>query len=329
MKRRRLLVAASGLAVLAPALRAQQAGRVYRVALLGLQRRAAGTHEFFLRPLAAGLKEAGFAEGRNLTLDFHTADGDPARLPAVAAEVVRQKYDVIVTSTNEVTAAAMAASRTVPIVMAVGGNPLRAGFIASMARPGGNVTGLTFDAAPEAYAKPLEFLKAIAPDLPRVAVLRSTAKLWEPMWAEFEAMGGKLGIAVEPVDVRTPADIAPAFAAMKERGVRAFVFWPDPITFPVRAQIAELALKERLMSASLISEFAASGGLISYGPNLRDLFRRAGLYAGRILNGARPGDLPVEQPTKYELILNLQTAAGLGMAIPASLRLRADRVIGD
>lgn len=306
---------------------AQQVSRPHRVALLGLQPRAAGDQAFFIKALGDGLRELGYVEGRNLVLDFHTADGKPERLTEVASNVVRLNYDVIVTSTNEVTAAAKRATSTVPIVMAVGGNPVRAGLVASIARPGGNVTGLTFDAAPEAYAKPLEFLKEISPGLSRVAVLRSTTPLWEPMWAAAHDTSVRLGIQLHPVDLRTADDVAPAFATMKHNNIRAFLFWLDPVTYPERGRIAEFARSNGLSSASLVRQYADAGGLMSYGPSLADLFRRAAHYVDKILKGAKPGDLAIEQPTKFELVINLRTAKALSVTVPQSLLLRADQVI--
>ena len=309
-----------------PAAHAQSV-RVYRVALLGLQPLAAGDQAFFRNALSDGLRNLGYVEGRNLVLEFHTADGKPDRLAAVSSQVVALSYDVIVTSTNEVTAAAKQATSTVPIVMAVGGNPVRAGLVASIARPGGNVTGLTFDAAPEAYAKPLEFLKELSPKLSRVAVLRSTTPLWEPMWTAAHDTSRKLGMELQAIDLRTGEDVVPAFAAMKASGVRAFLFWLDPVTYSARGRIADLAMRDGISSASLVRQFADAGGLMSYGPSLSDLFRRAAGYVDKILKGAKPADLPVEQPTRFELVINLKTAQALGLVVPPSLLLRADRVI--
>jgi putative tryptophan/tyrosine transport system substrate-binding protein len=306
---------------------AQQAGRVYRVALLGLLPRASGTP--FLNALSGGLRQLGYVEGRNLVLEYHTADGDLARLPQVAANVVRLHFDAIVTTTNETTEAAKQATSSVPIVMVIGGDPVRTGLIASIARPGGNITGLTFDAAPETYAKPLEFLKEISPALSRVAVLRSTGSTWEPRWASARDMGRKMAIDLDPIELRGVHDIALAFTTMRQRDVRAFLFWPDPVTYPARREIAELAIKDGLLSASLVGQYADSGGLLAYGPSLGDLFRRSATYVDKVLRGARPADLPVEQPAKYELVVNVRTAKALGVTIPQSLLVRADRVIGD
>jgi putative ABC transport system substrate-binding protein len=306
---------------------AAQPVRSARLALLGLQPLAAGTHVFFTRAISAGLRDYGYVEGHNVTLDFHTADGKPERMAEVAAQVARAGYDVIITSTNEVTLAAKQATNSIPIVMALGGNPVGAGLVASVARPGGNITGLTFDAAPEAYAKPLEFLREIQPAVRQIGALRSTASMWEPMWSATRQAGARLGIDVTPIDVRTRDDIAPAFEAMIRRGCGAFIFWPDPITFPVVGDVARQAISHRLLGASLVAQFADAGGLLSYGPSIADLFRRTSGYVARILKGAKPAELPIEQPTKYELVLNLKSARAIGVTVPRSLALRADRLI--
>ena len=325
--RRSFLLAAPGLFLCASIARAQQSRGVYRVALLGLLPRASGAP--FLSALSGGLRQFGYVEGRNLVLEYHTADGNPARLAEVAAHVVRLNFDVIVTTTNETTEAARHATTTVPIVMVIGGDPVRTGLIASEARPGGNVTGLTFDATSDTYAKPLEFLREISPALSRVSVLRGSGSTWEPRWDSAREMAARMAIELDTLELRGPHDIAPAFASMKQRDVRAFLFWPDPVTYAARSEIAERAIRERLPSASLIAQYADVGGLLAYGPSLLDLFRRSATHVDRILKGARPANLPVEQPTKYDLVVNLRTAKALGLAIPQSLLVRADRVIGD
>ena len=265
-----LVTLALGILAAPLAAAAQPAGKVYRVAVFGLLPREAGVP--FLKALESGLRDLGYVEGRNLVLEYHTAEGRPERLPEVAAELVRLKFDVLITSTNEVTAAAKRATTTVPIVMALGGNPVGAGFIASLARPGGNITGVTFDAEPEAYAKPLQFLKETLPHLSRVAVLRSPGPAWQPMWDAARDAASKLAIELQPLDLRTPADIEPAFATMKKERLRAFLFWADPVTYPSRKQVADLSIKNGLASASLVRQFADAGGLMAYGPSILDLF---------------------------------------------------------
>ena len=330
--RRRTLLAAITTGVLAPALvapwaAAAEAARTYRVALLGLMKRGSPDAVFFRNALLAGLAAHGYADGRNLVLDVHTADGDPRDLPRLAAAVARQGYDVIVTTTNEVSSAAKAATVKVPIVMALCRDPVGAGLVRSIGRPGGNLTGLTFDSSPEAYAKPLEFLKEISPGLKRVAVLRSSGLLWEPNSAVLAETGRRLAIEIEPIDLRGGVGIDEAFLRMKRNRVGAFLFWPDPVTYHERGRIALAAERDRLPSASLMSQYPESGGLLSYGPNLNDLFRRAAAYVDKILKGANPGDLAIEQPAVFELTINAKVAGALGVTVPVGLLLRADRVI--
>jgi putative ABC transport system substrate-binding protein len=303
----------------------QQAGKVYRVAVMGLQ--PAQLAVPFIHALREGLRDLGYVENRTLVLDYLTADGKPERMPEVAADAVRLGYDVIVTSTNEVTAAAKRATSTVPIVMVVTADPVGAGLIASLARPGGNLTGLTTDAAPEVYAKPIEFIKEILPRVAQIAVLRRPGTGWDQVWSAASDVARKLSIKLRPFDIRTAADIETAFQALKAERVRAFMFWPGSVTYTFRKQVADLALKDGLVSASFIRQFPDAGGLLSYGPHIFDLFRRAAVHVDKILKGAKPADLPVEQPTKFELVINLKTAKALGLTVPQSLLLRADQVI--
>jgi putative tryptophan/tyrosine transport system substrate-binding protein len=304
---------------------AQQTGNVHRVAVLGLL-----PNQFalpFLNALREGLRDLGYVDRRNLVLDYLTADAKPERLPEVAADAVRLGYDVIVTTTNEVTAAGKRATSTVPIVMVVTADPVGAGLIASLARPGGNLTGLTTDAAPEVYAKPIEFIKEILPRVAQIAVLRRPGTGWDQVWSAASDVARKLSINLRPFDIRTAADIETAFRTLKAERVRAFMFWPGSVTYPFRKQVADLALKDGLVSASFIRQFPDAGGLLSYGPHAFDLFRRAAVHVDKILKGAKPADLPVEQPTKFELVINLKTAKALGLTIPPTLLLRADQVI--
>ena len=292
---------------------AQQTGNVHRVAVLGLL-----PNQFalpFLNALRDGLRDLGYVDRRNLVLDYLTADAKPERLPEVAADAVRLGYDVIVTTTNEVTAAGKRATSTVPIVMVATADPVGAGLIASLARPGGNLTGLTSDAAPEVYAKPIEFIKEILPRVAQIAVLRRPGTGWDQLWSAASDVARKLSIELRPFDIRTAADIETAFRTLKAERVRAFMFWPGSVTYPFRKQVADLALKDGLVSASFIRQFPDAGGLLSYGPHAFDLFRRAAVHVDKILKGAKPADLPVEQPTKFELVINLKTAKALGLTI--------------
>jgi putative ABC transport system substrate-binding protein len=280
-----------------------------------------------VKVLQDALHDLGYVEGRNLRLDYHSADGKPDRLPELAVRVAALKFDVIVTTTNETTAAAQRATRTIPIVMVLGRNPVGLGFAASLSRPGGNITGLTFDAAPEAYAKPMEFLKEVLPQLSRVAVLHNAASDWTPMWNAARHTGKDLNIEVVSVDFRAAPDVDSAIQAMKKYQTRAFLFWPEPASFAARVQLAEAASRERLLGASLVRQYADAGGLMSYGPSLVGLFKQAAPYVDRILKGAKPSDLPVEQPRNYELVINMKTAKAMGIVIPPTLRLRADHLI--
>jgi len=253
------------------------------------------------------------------------ADGRLERLPDLAAELVRLRVDVIVTGTNIHVAAAQRATATIPIVMVAAEDPVGAGFIASLARPGGNITGLSSDASREIQAKNLALLKEIAPRLSRVGLLGQV--LSQDGFAALEAAARQLNVTLEVVDIRSPDDFEGAFAAMVGKQVGAVIVGGGPLTYMRRQQIADLALKHRLPAIQVLNEFAQAGLLMSYGPNLPDMYRRAARYVDKILRGAMPADLPVEQPTKFELVINLRTAKALGLTIPQSLLLRADEVI--
>jgi putative ABC transport system substrate-binding protein len=233
--------------------------------------------------------------------------------------------DVIVTGSNVHLAAVQRATATIPIVFVAVGDPVGAGFIASLARPGGNITGLTSEASREVQAKNLTLLKEIVPGLSRVGLLGQV--LSQDGSAALEAAARQIDVALEVVDNRSPDDFEGAFAAMVGKRVGAVIVGGGPLTYMRRQQIADLALKHRLPAIHVLNEFAQAGLLMSYGPNLPEMYRRAASYVAKILRGAKPGDLPVEQPTKFELVINLRTAKALGVAIPQSLLLRADEVI--
>ena len=246
-------------------------------------------------------------------------------LPDLAAELVQLRMDVIVTGSNIYVAAAKRATATIPIVMVAAGDPVGAGFIASLARPGGNITGLSADASREIVGKNLALLKEIVPRLSRVGVVGQVTLLGGV--AALETAARQLNVALEIVDIRSPDDFESAFATMVGKRVGAVIVNAGPLTYMRRQQIADLALKHRLPAITGLNEFAQAGLLMSYGPNLPDMYRRAASYVAKILRGVKPGDLPVEQPTKFELIINLMTAKALGLTIPQSLLLRADEVI--
>jgi putative ABC transport system substrate-binding protein len=269
------------------------------------------------------LRDLGHVEGQNVTIRSRYAEGRFAKLPELAAELVRLDVDVIVASPTEAIRAAQRATKTIPIVMAVSGDPVGSGIVTSLAHPGGNITGLTSVAA-ELTAKRLEFLKTIAPAMSRVSFLanKSTPKRFV---SEMEAAGRVLGTQISPVMIEEADELEPAFSAMAKGRVNGLVV--DLVLGEYRRQIADLAIRHRLPTISGPREFAEAGGLLAYGPDYPDLFRRAAIYVDKILKGVKPRDLPVEQPTKFELVINLKTAKALGLIIPQSLTSRADRVI--
>jgi ABC-type uncharacterized transport system substrate-binding protein len=269
------------------------------------------------------LRDLGYVEGQNVTIQSRYAEGRFARLSDLAAELVRLDVDVIVASPTEAIHAAQRATKTIPIVMATGGDPVKLHLVASLAHPGGNITGLT-SVATILTAKRLEFLKAIAPATSLVWFLvnRSTPKQFV---TEIEAAGRALGTQISPVVVEDAGDVDRAFSAMVKARVGGLVV--DLAVGEYYRQIADLAVRYRLPAISGPREFAEAGGLMAYGPDYLDLFRRAAVYVDKILKGARPAELPVEQPTKFEFVLNLKTAKALGLAIPHTLLLRADQVI--
>ncbi len=238
--------------------------------------------------------------------------------------------DVILTPLNPVTLAAKQATKTIPIVTMLASDPVEAGLVASLARPGGNITGLTYDVTPEIGAKRLQLLKEFVPRISRVAVL------WNPSFQSFQAesysrpiedAARKVGVEVYFVEVRRPDDFEQAFAAMSRERADGLLAFGGPLLFTHRRQIVDLAAKHRLPATYPVREYAELGGLFSYGASITDLYRRAGIYVDKILKGARPADLPVEQPTMFEMVINLKTAKALGLTIPQSVLIRADEVI--
>lgn len=321
VQRRRFLIA-TGAVVAAPlAVTARQAAKVYRVGIL-----LVGTADVppLLRALAEGLRDLGYVEGRNIVFEHRNADR-LERLPDLAAELVRLRVDVIVTGSTPLVAIAKRATSTIPIIMIAAIDPVGAGIIANLARPGGNVTGLTSDASPELFSKNLGLLTEIVPRLSRVGVLRQ-ADYGSSGFTELEAAARKLGVTLYVVEVRNLDELDGAFAAMLgERVGGVFVF--GSLFYQRRRQVADLALKHRLPAIHALKDYAQAGLLMTYGPSLLDLYRRAASYVAKILSGAKPQELPVEQPTKFELVINLKTAKALGLKIPQPLLLLADEMI--
>jgi len=324
MDRRRFVSACAGSLVITPSIvKARPAGKVYRVGfLLGATEESVVS---LFRALKEGLQELGYIEGRNLVLDRRYGDGKMERLPDLAGELVRAKVEVIVTGTNIHVAAARRATSTIPIVMVFADDPVRAGFVASLARPGGNVTGLSADASSELWGKYLSMLKELVPKLSRVGVLGQMSS--NVGFAELAAASRKLDVALDVGDLRTAEDLDGAFDAMNRKHVGAVLVIVGPLTYLLRQRISELALKFHLPAITNVNQFTQVGLLMSYGPNLPDLYRRAASYVDKILRGATPADLPVEQPSSFELTINLKTARSLGVVIPNSLLLTAAEVI--
>ena len=302
---------------------AQPTAKVYRVGFL-LGASAESVSSLF-NALDEGLRDLGYIEGRNVVFERRYADGKIERLPELAAELVRLQVDVIVTGTNIHVIAARGATATIPIVMVFAADPVKSGFVASLARPGGNVTGLSADASPDLWAKYLALLKEIDPKLSRVGVLGQVSS--KVGFAELEVASRKLNVALEVTDIRSPDDLNSAFGEMVAKQVGALLIVVGPLTYLLRQPIAELALKHQLPTITNTNQFTQAGMLMSYGPSLTVLYRRAASYVDKILRGATPADLPVEQPTQFELAINLKAAKALGITIPSTLLATADEVI--
>jgi putative tryptophan/tyrosine transport system substrate-binding protein len=328
MRRREFITLFGGAAATWPlAARAQQpAGRVYRVGYLSISSREQAPH--LSKTFEEGLRSLGYRVGENVVIEYRTANGEMERMPELAADVIRLGVDIIVTTSNPFTLAAMKATTTIPIVTASGVDLVSVGLVASLARPGGNVTGLAVDAGGEILGKRFELLKETLPNLSRLGIL------WNPDVAfirnrqtAMAETARTLGLTTIPVEARGLDTLEEAFATMVRARVQAFVMQGDSVLFNHRGQIAEMALRNRLPAASLQKEYADAGFLLTYGADIRDLYRRAAGFVDKILKGAKPADLPVEQPTKFELVINLKTAKALGIDIPPTLLARADEVI--
>jgi len=324
MERRTFLgVIAGGLLAAPVAAEAQPAGKVYRLGWLSDGEEAPS-------PMSAAfadtLRELGYVEGRNLLVDRRYAAFNYERLPELAAALVRLNPDVIVAGGNLNIAALKHATTTVPVVMTYAVDPVGAGLITSLARPDGNITGMSVTTGPEFIAKQLELLNEAVPKLSRVGIFVQHGRAG-PETAAIESAARKLAMTVLFKDVRIPNDIEGAFAAMTRNRVGALLILGGSVTWANRQQIAGLAVKHRLPGIHFFREYAEAGLLLSYGINVVAQFRRAAVYVDKILKGAKPGDLPIEQPTKFELVINLKTAKALRLTIPQSLLQQADQVI--
>jgi len=324
VRRRQFITLLGGVAVAWPlAARAQQPAKLPTIGFLGTA--AASAWAPWTAAFVQRLHELGWIEGRTVAIQYRWAEGRTDRFAEIAAEFVRIKVDVIVTGGNAAVAAKRASS-AVPIVFAIVDDPVGSGLVTSLARPGGNVTGLSMQST-DLAGKRLALLREVVPGLRRLAIM---ANVDFPAAAqemdEIQAAATKLGLDVATFELRRAEDIAPAFEALKGRGEALYVVG-DALVITHRVRINTLALTARLPTIFLLREYVEAGGLMSYGPSFPDLFRRAGDYVDKILRGAKPGDIPVEQPTKFDLIINLTTAKALGLSIPESFLVRADEVI--
>ena len=319
------LAAAALILAAALAADAQPAAKTHRIGILEASPSAA--RAYLWEEFRQGLIELGYVEGRNIAIERRFADGQWERLPDLAAELVRLKVEVIVAAPTPAIRAVQQATTTIPIVMAISGDPVGTGFVASLARPAGNITGLSLMTS-ELVGKQLALLKEVVPNVSRVAVLWNPANpLGAPQLREAKVAAQALAAQLQVLEVRAPTEFDGAFAAMTRARAGALLVLPDAIFGVNRSQLADLAAKSRLPAMYGLREIVDAGGLMAYGPRYADLFRRAARYVDKILKGAKPADLPVEQPTKFELVINLKTAKTLAIPIPPSLRLRADSVI--
>jgi ABC-type uncharacterized transport system substrate-binding protein len=313
------------LIVLCPSAQAQQPKKLPRIRYLSSTSASATSSR--INAFHEGLRELGYVEGKNLVIEWRFAEGKLDRLLALAAELVRLNVDMIVSASTPVTAAVKDATVTIPVVMAHDPDPVSSGFVASLARPGGNITGLA-SFAPELSGKRLEVLQEITARLARVAILGYSAEPgYVKVLREIELAAGAFNVQVQKLDVLHPKDIGKAFQAANSGRADAILVLNSPVFIVHRRELADLAARSRLPAMYYSPEFVEDGGLMSYGVSFTDLCRRAPTYVDKILRGAKPADLPVEQPTKFELVINLKTAKALGLDIPPTLLARADEVI--
>jgi putative ABC transport system substrate-binding protein len=318
-------ILALGLTLAPLASEAQQTGKVYRIGVL--ETMSATLNIANLDAFRQGLRELGYVEGQNFVIEYRSADGRPERFPGLATELVRLKVDLIVTRGTPAVLAAEKATGSIPIVMATSADPTRFGVVSSLARPGGNVTGLSTIAV-ELSGKRLELLKEAIPRMRRIALhANMSSPAVASQWRQMEAAARSLGLEPQLLDVRAPEDLSRAFDTAIRQRAEAVQVVNDTLPQTNSRRIVDLSAKHRLPSIFTSREFVDAGGLMAYGPNFTDLYRRAATYVDKILKGAKPADLPIEQPTKFELVINLKTATALGLTIPQTVILQADQVI--
>jgi putative tryptophan/tyrosine transport system substrate-binding protein len=326
MRRRDFIAGLGGAAAWPVVARGQQGGKVGRIGLLsGTSREGASSNvDAFLQ----GMRELGYVDGRDFITDLRFADGNYERFTELAAELVHLKPDVIVTGTTAAIRTLQRATTTIPIVLAYSTDPVGNDFVANLARPGGNITGLS-GSSEDTSPKQLELVASVVTDISRIGLLGNPAS---PVYADVrknaQTAAQKVGLTLVSVEARNPQEIDRAFAALDNQRVQAFIAAADAVLFTQRRQIVELALRNRLPSMFSQREYAEAGGLMSYGENLSEFFRRAASFVDKIFKGAKPSDLPIEQPARFNLVINRKTADALGLTIPPRLYIFADEVIG-
>jgi putative tryptophan/tyrosine transport system substrate-binding protein len=331
VRRRQFLTLLGGAAAALPLpVNAQPSAKIPRIGLMVTGSLESPEARVQLDAFRQGLRQLGYTEDRNIAIEYRGADARIERFPTLAAELVRLQVDLIFAANTPAALAARQATTAIPIVAAVMGDPVEDGLVASLARPGGNVTGLTF-LAPELTAKRMQLLKDALPNVSRVAALWHPsaygARTMSDMLKATDAAARTLGVQLQLIEVRAAEELERAFSTMMKERAEALFLFPTPMLFLARRRIVELAATHQLPSVSQAREFVELGGLIAYGANINDLFRRSTVYVDKILKGAKPADLPVEQPTRFELVINLKTARSLDLEIPRDLLLVADEVI--
>ena len=303
---------------------AQPGGRVPRIGFLNLLSQESDTR---VPAFITGLRELGYVDGKTVAIEWRSAKGDTDRLPALAEELVRLRVDLIVAVQTQAIDAARRATKTIPIVFAATQDPVASGFAKTLSRPGGNITGITSLSA-EMASKQIELLKALVPKLARVAILANPTNFASrPIRADIQKTAVAMGIVVASVSAAVPAEIEPAIGAAGAAKADALIVLGDSFLVQMRVPIAEAALKRRLPTIFVPRDHVFAGGLMSYGPNFSENYRRTAFFIDRILKGTKPGDLPIEQPSKFELVLNLKTAKALGITVPYSMLVRVDEVV--
>ena len=327
MNKRRKLLVAIGASGLVPLATLAQRGKVWRVGFMASRHLDFVDSDYNYGPFRQGMRELGYVEGKNLIIEWRSAEGKLEHLSGIATELVNLKVDVIVAAGGPATRAAQKATTTIPIVMGSVADPVSNGFIKSLAQPAGNITGSS-NMSEDVSPKQLEMLIAMVPKLSRVALLVNPSNPSNVKSVEIvEAAGHKVGVKILRADARTPQEMDDAFSWIRQQNAGALMMWTEPFFLQQKNQIAALAIKHRLPAMGGDRIYTEAGALMSYGPNIADQYRRAATYVDRILKGAKPAELPVEQPTKFDLVINRKTARALGLTIPQTLLLSADKLI--